>query len=188
MSFATFHPVARRRPPDDARLPADAGRARPRVLPRRREDRGEGGRPPDVVRHVRSSSVTITLGFDPATATSGAFAIDRAVDPALRDPLPPRRRRPLPRARPPDDAPHGLASCSSRAGRRSRSVRGYVAAFLVLETGMLGKPRRARHDPLLRLLGSDARPDVLHHRGLGRQAPHLRHDEVRPLHARRARS
>ena len=38
--------------------------------------------------------------------------------------------------------------------------------------------------PLLRVLGSDARPDVLPDRRLGRDAPALRRDQVLPLHAR----
>ena len=47
---------------------------------------------------------------------------------------------------------------------------------------------RARLLPLLRVLGSDARADVLPHRHLGRPAQALRRDQVLPVHARRARS
>ncbi|MDX1286287.1 MAG: hypothetical protein R3182_14810, partial [Draconibacterium sp.] len=42
--------------------------------------------------------------------------------------------------------------------------------------------RLPRPSGLLRLLGGDARSDVLHHRDLGRQAPGLRGGEVLPLH------
>ena len=45
--------------------------------------------------------------------------------------------------------------------------------------------RRARHVPLLHLLGDRPRPDVPDHRDLGRREPDLRDDQVRPLHARR---
>ena len=44
---------------------------------------------------------------------------------------------------------------------------------------------RARHVPLLHLLGDRPRPDVPDHRHLGRREPHLRDDQVRPVHARR---
>ncbi len=42
--------------------------------------------------------------------------------------------------------------------------------------------RRARHLPLLHLLGGDAHPDVFHHRDLGGIEPGLRRGQVLPLH------
>ena len=47
---------------------------------------------------------------------------------------------------------------------------------------MLGVFHRARSLRFLRLLGSDADPDVLHHRGLGREEPTLRGHQVLHLH------
>ena len=44
---------------------------------------------------------------------------------------------------------------------------------------------RARPVRLLRLLGADADPDVLHHRDLGRRSAPVRGDQVRHLHAGR---
>ena len=60
----------------------------------------------------------------------------------------------------------------------------YYAFLLLLETGMIGVFVRARLLPLLRVLGSDARPDVLPDRHLGRAAQALRRDQVLPVHAR----
>ena len=51
--------------------------------------------------------------------------------------------------------------------------------------GHAGRVPGARPLPLLRLLGSGPRADVPHHRHLGRAQPHLRHHQVRPLHAGR---
>ena len=45
--------------------------------------------------------------------------------------------------------------------------------------------RRARPVALLRLLGADAHADVPGHRRVGRREPHLRRDQVLPLHHRR---
>ena len=47
---------------------------------------------------------------------------------------------------------------------------------------MLGAFARAEPLPVLRVLGADAGPDVLHHRDLGRAAARLRGDQVLPLH------
>ena len=46
----------------------------------------------------------------------------------------------------------------------------------------------ARFPALLRILGTGARPDVFHHRHLGRPAPRLCVDEVRHLHIDRLRA
>ena len=48
--------------------------------------------------------------------------------------------------------------------------------------------RRARSLPVLRLLGSDADPDVFRDRGVGRRQSRLRRGEVRPLHDGRLRA
>src|ERR1019366_8930603 len=95
--------------------------------------------------------------------------------------LPARPRRLLARPRAPDDDPHGLrAPRVVRAGdREAQRLHGGVPPP---RDGNARKPRCPRHAALLRVLGSDARADVLHHRHLGRKAPHLRHDEVLPLH------
>ncbi len=86
-----------------------------------------------------------------------------------------------PRARAPHDGAHGLGP--ARLVRpEDREAQGLRRGVPPPRDGDAREPRRARHAPLLRVLGSDARPDVLHHRDLGRQAPHLRHDEVLPLH------
>ena len=58
----------------------------------------------------------------------------------------------------------------------------YYALLLVLTTGMLGVFRRARSLPVLRDVGSDAHPDVLHRRDLGRRATPLREPQVLHLH------
>ncbi len=44
--------------------------------------------------------------------------------------------------------------------------------------------RGSRPVPLLPVLGSDSRPDVLPHRDVGLRPPYLRRDEVLPVHAR----
>ena len=49
------------------------------------------------------------------------------------------------------------------------SERGFYALLLTLLTGHARRLRRARPLPVLRDLGSDAHPDVLHHRDLGRR-------------------
>ena len=48
--------------------------------------------------------------------------------------------------------------------------------------------RLARSVPVLRVLGRDADPDVLPHRHLGLRPPHLRGDQVHPLHDGRQRA
>ena len=61
-------------------------------------------------------------------------------------------------------------------------VNQYMGAFLILEGLMVGGLLRVGRDPLLCLVGSDADPDVSHHRHLGRSAPGLCHDQVLPVH------
>ena len=64
-------------------------------------------------------------------------------------------------------------------------VKEYMISFLVLEVGMIGVFVAHGPVPVLHLLGAGPRADVPDHRHLGRQEPHLRHDQVRPLHPRR---
>jgi hypothetical protein len=64
-------------------------------------------------------------------------------------------------------------------------VREFIIAMLVLEDRDDRRVPRARHVRLLRVLGADADPDVLHHRDLGRRTAPVRGDQVRHLHADR---
>ena len=70
-------------------------------------------------------------------------------------------------------AAHHLPDADRAASRRgttsSSSLRSYVFFMLFLETGMLGAFVCAEPVPVLRVLGADAGPDVLHHRDLGRR-------------------
>ena len=68
-----------------------------------------------------------------------------------------------------------------------KSVKAFSFFMLALETAMLGRVRLDRSLPLLHLLGRDAHPDVLPHRGLGLRATHLRRGQVHPLHDGRER-
>ncbi len=67
-------------------------------------------------------------------------------------------------------------------GPIEKRLKDWCFALLLLEGGMLGAFLVARPVPLLRLLGSDARPDVRHDRRLGRDQPHQERDQVLPLH------
>jgi NADH-quinone oxidoreductase subunit M len=73
------------------------------------------------------------------------------------------------------------------AGWQSVEKRGfqYFAAFLILEGLMIGVFAALDAAAVLRVLGSDADPDVHHHRRLGRPAARLRDDQVLPVHAHR---
>ena len=82
--------------------------------------------------------------------------------------------------------------CSPRSSCRCRCW-GAAHYITTRERGVLRPPARAhdRHDrrvrrarsvPVLRDVGSDADPDVLHHRDLGRRAPAVRRDQVLHLH------
>ena len=75
------------------------------------------------------------------------------------------------------------------ADRRDRGLAGDQAAtravLRVVPDARRADDRRVRGNrraALLRLLGSDARADVHHHRRLGRRAAHLRDRQVLPLH------
>ena len=113
--------------------------------------------------------------------------VERArVDPVDRRLVLPRRRRLQRPADPADDADGGDRDpVLVDRGHRARQ-------------GVLHRPagpadrhdrrvRRARFPALLPVLGSDARPDVLPHRHLGRRPPAVLGDQVLPLHARRQR-
>jgi hypothetical protein len=66
-------------------------------------------------------------------------------------------------------------------------IDGISLLLVLLTTLLMPVIRRARSFPVLRFLGADADPDVLHHRSLGRQAPDLRGGEVLPLYDGRIR-
>ena len=63
----------------------------------------------------------------------------------------------------------------------------YFAAFLIMEGLMIGVFCGAGRAAVLRVLGSDADPDVHHHRRLGRPAARLRDHQVLPVHVPRLR-
>ena len=93
-----------------------------------------------------------------------------------------------PRHRRHRDAAHRADGLYDAARRDRRLVEHRQAAGAVLRL----LPRDGRtHDrrvlrrrcaPFLRILGSDADPDVPDHRDLGRRAPRLRHHQVFPVH------
>ena len=64
-------------------------------------------------------------------------------------------------------------------------IKEYMISFLDPRGRADRRLPRARHVPVLHLLGDRPRPDVPDHRDLGWREPDLRHDQVRPLHARR---
>ena len=63
----------------------------------------------------------------------------------------------------------------------------YYIFLLILQTGMIGAFRESRFPPVLPVLGSDARSDVLPHRHLGQRPQAVFGDQVLPLHPGRQR-
>ncbi len=110
-----------------------------------------------------------------------------ALDADARGELPRRRRRHQPPARAADDVSDaaGARVGLGRHRRPHQRVRGDDADPRDRDARRLRQPRPL---PVLRLLGSDADPDVLRHRGLGRAEPDLRRGEVRALHDGRVRA
>ena len=80
-----------------------------------------------------------------------------------------------------DAAGHPLPA--SRASRERPTE--YYAWMLVLLAAMLGVFPRPRSAAVLRLLRTDADPDVFHHRHLGRARTPLCRRQVFPVHLRR---
>ena len=110
-----------------------------------------------------------------------------ALDPGLGHQLPRRRRRPVALARDPDHLAD--AARSPRLVARDQEPRARVRGLHAAARG--GDDRRLRVPrplPVLRVLGGDARPDVLPDRDLGPRAAHLRRGEVLPVHLRRQRA
>ena len=103
------------------------------------------------------------------------------LDPGLPDLLPPRGGRDLDAARPPHHVHHRARGGGRPGGHRAPRV---AVHGLVPDPGGAhgGGVLRPRRDPLLRLLGGAPRPDVPHHRHLGRGEPGVRHHQVLPLH------
>ncbi|MGC4050853.1 MAG: hypothetical protein QM757_15900 [Paludibaculum sp.] len=66
-------------------------------------------------------------------------------------------------------------------------AQGILRDVPVLQTGMIRRVHFARLLPLLRVLGTGAGSDVLHHRSLGRSQEAVRCHQVLPLHADRQR-
>ncbi len=134
-------------------------------------------------RRVGPGIRAVGASLDPLRHRAWGLPVHRENDvgPGPRDLLLGRDRRHLARADPADDAAHaGVAPLLGHARREERSrLLGRVPGARDRDDR---EPGRARPRALLRLLGSDARPDVLHHRHLGRRAAHLRRDEVLPLH------
>ena len=109
------------------------------------------------------------------------FETAGVVDRRLGRELPHRPRRP-------ERAAGGAHRVPRPAGGGRRVQRDHAEREAVPRDGVLHPVRDAGHVPgagpvpVLRVLGSDADPDVPDHRHLGRRAAHLRHGQVRPLH------
>ena len=106
------------------------------------------------------------------------------MDSRVRRELQRRRRRDLARPGRADD--HADVDQHPGQLRADQGAREGVHDLLPRPRGRHGgRLPGARPLPLLHLLGSRPRADVPDHRHLGRREPHLRHDQVRPLHAGR---
>ena len=145
--------------------------------------RGRG--PPARLRlhdRARSPSACRCSCSAASSRPSGTTVVDKEWVAVARHPLQARRRRHLALARAPDDVPHADRACCASWSSIDKKTREFIVAMLILETGMIGTFLATRPLRLLRVLGSDADPDVLHHRDLGRRSAALRGDQVRPLH------
>ena len=127
-------------------------------------------------------SLLIVADFDAGNARLPAGG-RQAVDRAARHPVPPGRRRHLAVAGDADDVPDAGDAAVAAGDRHPQRPRPRVHRR---DAGPGERHdrrvRRARPVPVLRVLGADADPDVLHHRHLGRRAAALRGDQVRHLH------
>ena len=123
------------------------------------------------------------LRFRPGRlSAAGGQGLDRAA----RHPLPPGHRRHLAVAGAADDVPAASDAAVAAGDRHPQRARARVHRRDA-GAGERDDRRFSRAGPvrLLRLLGADADPDVLHHRDLGRRSPPVRGDQVRHLHAGR---
>ena len=157
---------------DRGRDPRDAARLRPRgawEAPRARRVRAHVPRERAPLHELRRDD------------RRDAVRRDAAVDSPLRRDVLPGRRRHLDAA----DSAHDVLD----ANRRDRGLAGDQgqAGAVLRRLPDDGRPddrrvRRARRAAVLCFLGSDARADVHHHRGLGRGAARLRDREVLPVY------
>ena len=111
----------------------------------------------------------------------------RRLDSLARRPLRHRHRRHQPAA---GHADHGdrLHRDPLLLARHRRPRQGILRHVPVAADGNDRRLHLARLLPVLRVLGSGAGADVLHHRRLGRAAEALRRHQVLPLHAGRRRA
>ena len=170
----TLHPADRR-----ARHPLRSSQGEP-------AKRSATRPPPSPSSTSSSPSTSGSTSIRTAPARTLPVPRNLLLDPVARRAVRLRHRRHLAPAHPPDDV-HGHH-------RRRLVVLGHRSpAEGVLHPAAAPADRHARHLlrarllPLLRLLGSHARADVLPHRHLGRPAEALRGDQVLPLHAGRDR-
>ena len=111
----------------------------------------------------------------------------RRVDAVLRHRLPARRRRHQPDAAGPDRLPDA-AGAAVLVGVDRGARQGVLGPGAGARDGDDGRLRLARPVPVLRVLGRDADPDVLPHRGLGLRPARLRGGQVHALHDGRQRA
>ena len=128
-------------------------------------------------------SLFLLVGYLPGSAGLPVRR-DGRLDPDLRHPVQARRRRAVGRAgRPDHDAVVDLDPGQLQADPDpDQGIHDLVPRPRGRDDRRLP---RARHVPVLHLLGDRPRPDVPDHRDLGRRQPDLRDDQVRPVHARR---
>src|SRR5579885_2241318 len=167
-------------------LAADPGRR----VGRRRRNAGarRSGGPRRQPGHQRGDIPAVARPLGAFRSRARRHAVRRAarLDPGLRHLLSPRHRRHRPAAHPAHHALH-RAGGAGRLGGDHRS-RGALHGRLPHPRGRDDRRvRGARRDPVLRVLGGHADPDVPHHRHLGRQAARVRGAEVLPLHLSRFR-
>ena len=131
-----------------------------------------------IVTFVLSLPLWVHFDFDSAGMQ---FVESVRLDRALQRELRARRRRHLDAADPAHDVPHAVRRRRGLASHRDAAVA--VLRRVPDSRRPHGRHvRRHRCAAVLRVLGSDARADVPHHRHMGRGAPRVRHREVLPLH------
>ena len=137
-----------------------------------------------VARHLRG----IAAARGRLRQLNGGFPVRRedAVDPGIRRVLRARRRRHRAAADHPHHADHRACARGGVDGHRAASR---AVLRRLPDHGRSDDRRVQRHGraAVLLLLGSDADPDVPHHRNLGWPAPRVRDDQVLPVHVPRLR-